>query len=517
MIEIFVAGERLDLPPDFQINLEVENPFMTVDHIPVAHTYSMDFPMSGKNKRLLGVVEGVLVLAGSEVPSEVRVNGTPLMEGKLCLDAVDNETRTISATFTNSMNWSPYQNKSLCDIAEFNEVNFRYNTPCTVYQLYSAKVFAILIKDILKVAIPQLDLDARYDGLLSYLAGAIMLYGDKDYRWQVEDAHGVVEESGLNDASEGLPNMPISDFVHNLCNLLCATFVVSGKSVKLISNNRILQSTEVVEWTVDDGFKMESVAPKRYRAGYENLLFENDMKWDGADVATKEVGSVNAVINTNQTESDCIYKVRFGAHYDYYLKSIINGQYVYAFKGTDGIQPQEQPEDDREVVDCKTSFVPVTPILSRIWSWGNNDLRYQTDLSSVFPSAGEDKPTKLYIGLLATNVSTSGSSKAYTTLLDRGQLPSGTTGIYHSLSMNQNAANNIFSSHHFTYKMFWETSRSLVTVRPILTATELSQLINNPCKKILIRNRQCLLNQASVTINADGSINVEASVVTLDS
>ena len=521
MVEIIVSGERLDLTTDFHLNIEVENPFMTVDHIPAAHTYSMDFPMSGKNKRLLGVAEGVLVLSSAEVEADIRVCGLSLMNGKLSVDAIDMSARTISATFYNSLDWSPYQDKSLCDIKELNNVDLQYQDPCNLYSLnYATRGWAILFKDILNRILPSATIDSVYDGLLERLAMAIMLYGDKDYYWYEDPEDGGQGGAGVKNLLDGFPNVAIPDFINDLCNLLCATIVVNGKDVRLLSNKAIIQSTDYAEWEVDDSISGEVVPAKRYQCGYEALMFENDLKWkdyaedeDGPEMRT--VVSINALLSNNtQTSDDCVFKVSNGAYLDYYIKHRMDGSFGYSFKGIERMNPVEAEPTDREVIDVRCGFVPVTPRLCQRWNFGNHDLRFQADLDTVFPAQGDDKPTKVIIGLLAQGVTTYGSSGSYTTLLDRGYLPNGQIAMNHSLSMNSSMPNSLFGKYHFPYYAFWESTKAKFSVRPQLSMAQLQRLIAKPYEPLLIRNRKCFLDKASITISSDGVISVEANVIT---
>lgn len=521
MVEIIISGERLDLATDFHLDIEVENPFMTVDHIPVAHTYTMDFPISGKNKRLLNVVEGVLVLPFTEVEAEIRVCGLSLMNGKLSIDAVDMSARTISATFSNSLDWSPYQDKSLCDITELNNVDLQYQDPCNLYSLnYATRGWAILFKDILNKILPSATIDSAYNGLLERLAMAIMLYGDKDYYWYEDPEDGGQGGAGVKNLLDGFPNVAIPDFINDLCNLLCATLVVNGKEVRILSNKAIIQSTDYAEWEVDDSISGEVVPAKRYQCGYEALMFENDLKWkdyaedeDGPEIRT--VGSINALLSNNtQTTDDCVFKVSNGAYLDYYIKHRMDGSFGYSFKGIERMNPDEVESDDKEVIDARCKFVPVTPRLCQRWNFGNHDLRFQTDLDTVFPAQGDEKPTKVYIGLLAQGVTTYGSNGSYTTLLDRGYLPSGAIAMAHSLSMNSAMTYNLFSRYHFPYYGFWETTKAKFSVRPQLSTAQLQRLIAKPYEPLLIRHRKCFLDKASITISPDGVISVEADVIT---
>src|SRR5690606_22478205 len=52
MLEIIINGQSLDLPPDIQINLTIENPFVTEDRIPIPYSLSFDLPPTPKNLRL---------------------------------------------------------------------------------------------------------------------------------------------------------------------------------------------------------------------------------------------------------------------------------------------------------------------------------------------------------------------------------------------------------------------------------------------------------------------------------
>ncbi len=77
MIEIITrAGISLDLAPDALFEVELENPMLSDEHIPVAYSTSISFLPTLKNKQVFGYLPAILLEPQvKEVAVSVQVRG----------------------------------------------------------------------------------------------------------------------------------------------------------------------------------------------------------------------------------------------------------------------------------------------------------------------------------------------------------------------------------------------------------------------------------------------------------
>lgn len=66
MLEIYINGQKADLPADIAISLTIENPFIVEDRIPVAHSVSFELPPTKTNNRIFDYASRIAgIMAGS--------------------------------------------------------------------------------------------------------------------------------------------------------------------------------------------------------------------------------------------------------------------------------------------------------------------------------------------------------------------------------------------------------------------------------------------------------------------
>ena len=92
MIEIITrSGISLDLAPDALFELELENPMLADEHIPVAYTTSISFLPTLKNRQVFGYISAMMLEPQvKELSVSIQVQGIPLFFGTLIYDSIEN-------------------------------------------------------------------------------------------------------------------------------------------------------------------------------------------------------------------------------------------------------------------------------------------------------------------------------------------------------------------------------------------------------------------------------------------
>ena len=97
MLEIILEGVTLDLPPDIQINLTIENPFMSKDRIPVPFSLAFDLPPTPRNLKAFNYPNRINVeLSRPNYSATIRFQGLNIGHGVITLDNFD---KTIKVNF----------------------------------------------------------------------------------------------------------------------------------------------------------------------------------------------------------------------------------------------------------------------------------------------------------------------------------------------------------------------------------------------------------------------------------
>lgn len=102
MLEIYVNGSLVDLPPNIQITMTIDNPFLIQDRIPVPHSLTFELPPTPKNQSIFDYTNRIPSLIESKgmfasYTCVIRMNSIVISEGQL---VVTEFTRTFKCFFT---------------------------------------------------------------------------------------------------------------------------------------------------------------------------------------------------------------------------------------------------------------------------------------------------------------------------------------------------------------------------------------------------------------------------------
>lgn len=302
MLQIRSSGEILDVKPRQEISLTFDNPFFETDHIPVALSTPIAFPLTEQICRVFQFAPAMLMAPGvKKLTAELLMNGACICRGSLLFDEYSDDGLSytfIGAEFDEAaagklsdLRWSEYldvafstlvkngrsgacqdfalpqiMRKDYAATSEYRTSADNNKYPdCSVTDKYAnwlasdspfvvpaVRVLRILEKIIPGVAIFGYDLNRLFDSL-----AILGLHKNKD----VNSRFGVVGTSYPNrrpeapplqcsfDLGDTLPDMSSADFVSNLLKMTCSTLFCEGRNYYIRSNKEILASSKIVDWS----------------------------------------------------------------------------------------------------------------------------------------------------------------------------------------------------------------------------------------------------------------------------
>lgn len=325
MLQVRSSGEILDVKPRQEISLTFDNPFFETDHIPVALSTPIAFPLTEQICRVFQFAPAMLMAPGvKKLTAELLMNGACICRGSLLFDEYSDDGLSytfIGAEFDETaagklsdLRWPDYldvafstlvkngrsgayqdfglpqiMRKDYAGTSEYRTSTDNNKYPdCSVTDKYAnwlatdspfvvpaVRVLRILEKIIPGVAIFGYDLNRLFDHL-----AILGLHKNKD----VNNRFGVVGTSYPNrrpeapplrcsfDLGDTLPDMSSADFVVNLLKMTCSTLFCEGRNYYIRSNKDILASHQAIDWTdkVADSYSCVSQEGQGYSFSFQS-------------------------------------------------------------------------------------------------------------------------------------------------------------------------------------------------------------------------------------------------------
>ena len=331
MLEIITAsGVSLDLDPETEFEIEMENPMLSDSHIPVAYSTSIAFTPTAKNKKVFGYLSAMYRDPDiKELSVTIHANGIPLFWGILEFESI--EHGKLNYTFAGKNledKWGGYihnlshlsnfsigrNNKhiqqfanSLKNIQQGNEAYIEdFELPMLVgeenitdveyskndigaekaeykvkyHNYYWLPIMSVIspavkVSNILSEAFKEVAISEEMTTLYNALA-ILGLHRSK----QLSPLYGMQQEDSgrlLLDIADSLPECTIIDLVTNITKIFCATIFREGSSLVLKTNREVLASSTTLDWTdkVSDEYSLSQEAESSYSFGFSNDESEN--------------------------------------------------------------------------------------------------------------------------------------------------------------------------------------------------------------------------------------------------
>lgn len=387
MIEIITrAGISLDLTPDALFEIELENPMLADEHIPVAYSTSISFLPTFKNKQVFGYLPAMLLEPQvKEVAVSIQVQGIPLFFGTLVYDGIEEGNINYSFSGRNlEDDWSGY----IHSLSHLSEKKFEYkaDTPLSCFAewwTYYAEVknnvvntdfeFPTLvgaanITDIEHkndIPLDKVDVSVKYRNypyvfctlcnpaikVANILSKALMKTSISPLiakRYESLAILGMYKKSAGNfewddlsinlvlRVADYLPECTISSLVKNVLKMFCATLYRDGAGFKIITNKEILESDNVIDWgnKITDSYTLSTEKKQGYTFHFNNDGSENTGVTETSDTLQNgasniiNVQSISEVLETSATHSEYVAMRHIGTGDIYSGKKVMMWNWI---------------------------------------------------------------------------------------------------------------------------------------------------------------------------------------------
>lgn len=283
MIEIKVkeTGRILDLNPDLEFELEIENPFLSIGELGSPYTQNLKFPLTYNNREIFDYVDAFCFIPRKTTLSVIiTINAIYSMRGILVFDSI--EEGVLNYTFTGRDDSSDIFDRKIyelniyeCDydslIAEKPEgiiapvlVNSTevgktvystfethgYNTPPEKtthdikfhnWPVKSVSRFtpAVSILNILQATELNLNISTDIRDLFSHIA----ILSDYPYTFIPTKLHRYPQ------VAKGLPDMTVREFIENLCKLFSLGFHYKAGEYIFKSSYDYIDSPDYIDYS----------------------------------------------------------------------------------------------------------------------------------------------------------------------------------------------------------------------------------------------------------------------------
>lgn len=330
MIEIITrSGISLDLAPDALFELELENPMLADEHIPVAYTTSISFLPTLKNRQVFGYISAMMLEPQvKELSVSIQVQGIPLFFGTLIYDSIENGD--VNYTFSGRNledDWNGYIH-SLTHIAS-KTFEYKAETPLSAFAEYWAYIQEVKdgqvvtdfeypmlvgeanIADIEhsnNLAIDKVDVSVKYrnypyvlwgltnpavkvSNILSKALAKTSISPAISKRFESLAILGMHKSSSLDwdwssdpnsldmvlRVANNLPECTVLSLVQNILKMFCATLFRDGTNFRIVTNKEVLDSEVVADWSnkVSDVYSLSTDSKQGYTFHFSNDDSEN--------------------------------------------------------------------------------------------------------------------------------------------------------------------------------------------------------------------------------------------------
>lgn len=323
MIEIRTkSGVTLDLAPDAEFEIEMSNPLLEGDGIPVAFSTSITFPPTETNRTVFGYLPAMML-----PPTVLRVgvyifcSGIQLLSGSIVYDSVD-EDGNLNYTFTereleddlNRKIWQldlPHSQTSLEPLlptADQLSANIRAGSVSGIGAPFLFDPDGSFTKF---HNIPGRTTDTRFTPCVSVqrLVNAVPAFTlGNDGSLSIIYVLGLHKSftgdiKGYGDVlsiADSLPDVTLLDVLREVCKMLCATIYKNGDEYNLVTFNIVVANTVFAkDWDakVFDTFSMSAEPAQGYGFGWPKEDNGNSGEVSG-EIST--VSTLKAVLDSRQ-------------------------------------------------------------------------------------------------------------------------------------------------------------------------------------------------------------------------
>lgn len=557
MIEIITGdGTSLDLKPNEEFEVTLEQPLLSEDHIPVPYSTSISFLPTVKNRKTFGYL-GAMMLAPQvlRLSVEIRCNGIPMFYGVLEYESI--EDGNLNYTFSGKNIEDSYQ-------GYIHEVEHLTNIEGAILEA-SGKILSMIRtaadgtndefgvpmlvckSNITEIEYPNdlekdpVSWDAKYQNYIWQLPFASVtpavrvskilekclsdvviddnlkeVYDKLAILGQYKDANSfnvlgipVVDGKVKFNLANSLPECTLYDLFTNVAKMLCASMYRDGDGYRVICNSTVLSSTSILDWdnkTCDD-FSAEAATRMSYTFGYSNNDSENTYEptgksddWENANIV--EVSTIGTVITTVISHTDYV-AVRHTPSGDMYSGKKMVLDLSNGSKGTapfmdvllHNIAKVDTNNSEEEIFDNTVSFIAVCCMPTKTYGIASSGVpQYCMCPVLDFPAIGSERQTDIFIGVLANNQ-----------LTDKGTVfntPTSTPEVSTTQETRTGisiAPAALYDKYHKGFAEWLAKDRQILTVSLQLNMNDIHEF--RMWNKITVRHRVWLVKTIRFTFN----------------
>lgn len=430
MLQIYAGNPAdqvslIDLDKETEFDIEIEQPMLSEDGMPVPFSTSIDIPVTTNNRAIFGYLPFLaLEPDNKELHARICVDGITLAMGMLTFDGIRDgrlqytfsgqDLSTSDAWKRKIWDITPEHEAALAEV-DFCEFPVLLNASMTgakwapgspegegdPSEKYRNYVFwfsgtrvkftpVIRVSSIALMAMQNITTGSRMQDFLDML-GVMGNYG----------ATTVRDESWPDPAEwfKQLPDLTVAELMKEVLNLKAAFIFSDGSTYRILSAEDIMYGGPVVDWSdrVSDLFSLTKVESQTLKMGYTSIKEAEDI--DTSEAQTKS--SFKAIINAAANDFS-------GEGYKNYIHSAIGD--VYSMKKSYDLQEEigdivlqdlgrPDDSDNGAAFDLRTSLIPVKCVPERLYTASGTTIDRLLPVVSVTAETDERGKTT-YIGLL---------------------------------------------------------------------------------------------------------------------
>lgn len=543
MIEIRTnTGVSLDIAPDMEFELIMENPILADEHIPTPFSTSISFPPSHKNKGVFGYVDALMLQPSvMEIGATIFSSGIPVISGTLIFDSVD-EDKNLCYAF-NGVDYTEQWKGKLYEIqdiltGEYNSDQIKsgiyedVKAPRMIASGYEAKTGlepTTVNEHTVVASVPkffnagthsprsQSNADTRFLPAVSLSLLTKRILGDSAAAALADAIDGLyiigTHRDGNNavymqpDIGSFLPDISKADFIREVCKLAAAGVFKDGNGVRVVKAKDILLDTDFLDWSdlISDIFSQQREDAEGYKFGFMesgNRSEIPEITDDGTGESIQTVESLSDLVTLPDEES---YKLfLYGRTEDIYSEKLETFNYyvertpghyievtykeILADKIMDTTKNIDIPGDSQHDNTVRFERVRCAPS----WIVRSDEQPRMMPIVDV-PEINADRAATTYIGAIIRNQ-----------FCDRGCVFSGVSTDEYVEPGKSLDPERFFLLYHEEISDWFRKSRQTIKADVSLSATDIASF--RMWKKVLIKHRPFLVKQLNIRFSASSGI-----------
>lgn len=535
MVDILTdTGVFLDLDPDAEFELTIENPLLQDDRIPVPFSTAISFLPTPANKAVFGYLDTMMLEPRvKQLGASILIGGVQLCAGSLAYDGIDEDGR-INYTFSGKDLQKEWGSK--------------------LWELeISGDVYYPLVVDASKVAAAGIgvkptgqrpgnlyNIDGKYRNhpdnaarrkLTVPAVPVTTLIGSRISFAGIDGAQGYLEkavvfgtyEAGLPDVAATLPDVGFADFVLGLCKMFCAAVFQDGGGYRILPAADILGAAVPVDWDgkVSDRFRAAREAAEGYTLCYSDSEDGNSSD----EVSPATAATLSGAVSGASPEYEVVEHTPTGDAFSRKINTVtmigVTGhsstgdtygpvgtidEILIDRVGTSGKARAGAEQDSERSVDIGFKLPKCAPAGWTKRRTGQADsvmLRMAPILS--LPATGADRPTDVCIAIYGNGQ----ACDKGVVLADLDSASSDDLTVGDSL-----APQALFERYHQAYAAWLATDRQLLSVDVNLSPFELASF--RMWQAVRVRSRNFLVSKLTVRVSASADgVDVSADLISL--